>query len=47
MMRIPNEEERPDLYYEVDGHWNAQGHSFVADLILSEIKFEDAELSWD
>ena len=44
MMRIPNHEERPDLYYEVDGHWNARGHSFVADLILQELKLDSAEL---
>jgi hypothetical protein len=44
MMRIPNQDERSDLYYEIDGHWNARGHSFVADLILNELKLDSGEL---
>jgi hypothetical protein len=34
---IPNKQERPDLYYKVDMHWNASGHQFVADRILEGI----------
>ncbi len=36
-IRFPSKAERPDLYYVVDGHWNAQGHAFAAELILNEI----------
>lgn len=31
---IPSEIHRPDLYYKVDGHWNASGYRFTADRIL-------------
>lgn len=31
---IPSREENPDLYYTIDGHWNAQGHRLTADAIL-------------
>jgi hypothetical protein len=34
---IPNKQERPDLYYQVDMHWNVSGHKFVADQILEGI----------
>jgi hypothetical protein len=35
---IPNKQERPDLYYKVDMHWNVSGHRFVADQILEAMK---------
>jgi len=35
---IPTKRERPDLYYKVDGHWNASGHSFTAVRILEAIE---------
>lgn len=35
---IPNKQERPDLYYKVDMHWNASGHQFVAEQIIRAIK---------
>ena len=38
LIKIPNHEERPDLYYEVDGHWNKRGHSFAAELIMEELR---------
>ena len=38
MIVIPNRQERPDLYYKVDLHWNVSGHKYVADQILKVIK---------
>jgi lysophospholipase L1-like esterase len=38
MVIIPTKEERPDLFYRVDGHWNAAGHRFVADRVLEAIR---------
>jgi hypothetical protein len=35
---IPTKGERPDLYYRVDGHWNAPGHRYTADRILEHLK---------
>ncbi len=34
---LPSKLERPDLYFEVDGHWNAEGHAFVAERVLDAI----------
>jgi hypothetical protein len=31
---IPTKRDRPDLYYKVDGHWNASGHRFTSGKIL-------------
>ena len=31
---IPAKTERPDLYYKIDGHWNAGGHAFAAGRLL-------------
>lgn len=36
-VRIPDAIQRPDYYYSVDGHWNAAGHAYVADLILERM----------
>ena len=38
MIVIPAKKERPDLYYKVDGHWNALGHRFTADRIIEHLK---------
>lgn len=35
---IPGKSERPDLYYRVDGHWNAPGHRLAAERILNRLK---------
>jgi len=34
---VPTKEQRPDLYYEIDGHWNPRGHALVAQMLLSEL----------
>ncbi len=34
---IPTKQSRPDLYYKVDGHWNASGHRFTAARIVETI----------
>lgn len=40
---IRNREERPELYYEVDSHWNQAGHRWVANTLLEGILSEDSE----
>lgn len=30
---IPNKEERPDLYFTVDGHWDADGQRYVGEVL--------------
>lgn len=37
LLRLPSKEERPDLFYKVDGHWNSTGHEFVAAVVFQEI----------
>jgi hypothetical protein len=37
IIRVPGKEERPDLYYRLDGHWTAAGHAFVAKLIIEQL----------
>ena len=34
---IPAKDERPDLYYKIDGHWNAGGHAFAAGRVLEAL----------
>ena len=34
----PAKRERPDLYYRVDGHWNATGHAAVTELMMEPIR---------
>ncbi|HLE25555.1 MAG TPA: SGNH/GDSL hydrolase family protein [Thermodesulfobacteriota bacterium] len=36
-LRVPEYEDRPDLYYKVDGHWNALGHAYVAELVVKSL----------
>ena len=33
----PAKSERPELYYEVDGHWNPAGHELVAARVMAEL----------
>jgi len=32
-LRIPAKPERPDLYFEMDGHWTAEGHALVGEQV--------------
>lgn len=37
-IEIPAKASRPDLYFEVDGHWNREGHVFAASRILEALR---------
>jgi hypothetical protein len=37
MIVVSDKPTRPDMYYKVDGHWNASGHVFVAESILNSL----------
>jgi len=38
---IPSKQEQPDIYYQVDGHWNEKGHAYVADLVINRLGYLD------
>ncbi|MAF84108.1 MAG: hypothetical protein CL797_08400 [Chromatiales bacterium] len=38
MLRTPDRQVRPDLYYVTDGHWNQFGHALVAEAVLAELR---------
>ena len=38
LLRLPGKQERPDLYYRVDGHWNAAGHRHAAETLLPVLR---------
>lgn len=33
----PDRQDAPDMFYKIDGHWNAAGHRRAAELLLPEI----------
>lgn len=33
----PNRQDAPDMFYKIDGHWNAAGHRRAAELLMPEI----------
>ena len=35
---IPAKNERPDLYFDIDGHWNTAGQAFAADRVLAALE---------
>lgn len=37
VITTPTLRERPELFYTIDGHWNAKGHQFVANQVLDAI----------
>jgi lysophospholipase L1-like esterase len=37
-LSIATKEERPDLYFKIDGHWNAKGQAYVADRVLQALR---------
>jgi lysophospholipase L1-like esterase len=37
IIKVPGQSERPDLYYQIDQHWNVSGHDFVAKLIIEQL----------
>ena len=37
LILVPKKAERPELYYQIDGHWNTMGHAFVASLVLDRM----------
>lgn len=43
LLVAPNQETHPELYYETDGHWNAQGHAYAADLVADAIDAIDQQ----
>jgi len=43
LLDIRNREAHPELYYEVDSHWNQAGHREVARLILERVLTPDSQ----
>ncbi len=41
IIRIPSRETHPELNFEIDGHWNAKGHEYVAYQVLEHLKGYD------
>jgi hypothetical protein len=37
VVSIPARSERPDLYFETDGHWNEAGHQFAVELLSQSL----------
>lgn len=37
VLAVPTKIERPELYFRFDGHWNADGHRYVADAIIARL----------
>jgi hypothetical protein len=44
---VPTREERPDLYFRIDGHWNAKGQAFAAERILQSLRLPAHESQSD
>ena len=38
LFEVPRRADRPDLYFETDGHWNAAGHQFVSEHLVRAIR---------
>ncbi|MEZ5848232.1 MAG: GDSL-type esterase/lipase family protein [Geminicoccaceae bacterium] len=37
LLVMPTKQERPDLYYDRDGHWREQGHAFASSMLLDRM----------
>jgi len=35
---FPSKAERPDLYFQIDGHWNVKGHEHAALMVLEAVE---------
>lgn len=42
IVALPSKEERPDLYYVIDGHWNEKGHADAAERLLPALLSSDS-----
>lgn len=38
IIQVPDKKQRPDLYFEIDGHWNAAGHQVASEKLLEEFR---------
>jgi hypothetical protein len=38
VVTAPSKDERPDLYYRIDGHWNREGHRFISRQVLDAVE---------
>jgi lysophospholipase L1-like esterase len=43
-LSIPTKVERPDLYFKIDGHWNAIGQAYAADRVLQALWLQSNEM---
>jgi hypothetical protein len=41
LIEVPRKDDRPDLYFEIDGHWNPAGHRHVAGLVVEHVLAND------
>ncbi len=37
VLELPSKVERPELYFQIDGHWNAQGNADTAQRLLAKL----------
>ncbi len=38
VLEVPRKKTKPDLYFQTDGHWNADGHAIVAQMLMAHIE---------
>jgi hypothetical protein len=37
LLEAPSRDPYPELYYDIDGHWNADGHAYVAKMLTEAL----------